>query len=198
MGKTIACPGRLNDQRGHYATIIGVHPTDGSQAPLTSARWDLVGQSVWLADGSGLLLTASDRPGAPMAVWYVSLPGGVVTRITRDLNDYHDLSLTTDASRLVAVQVHSVSSIWVAPEADARGAKQIRSEIGSLEVLAWTRDEQIVYRSSTGGSGADIWIMKADGSEAKQLTVGARVSRGLAVTPDGRYIIFLLRPRGPV
>jgi DNA-binding winged helix-turn-helix (wHTH) protein len=107
-GKTLACPGRLNDQRGHYATIIGLNLADGSQIPLTSARWDLVGQPVWLADGNGLLLTASDRPGAPMAVWHVSLPGGAVTRITHDLNDYHDLSLTTDASRLVAVQVHSV------------------------------------------------------------------------------------------
>src|ERR1044071_324666 len=32
--------------------------------------------------------------------------------------------------------------------------------------------------------------MKADGSNAKQLTVGARVARGLDVTPDGRHIIF--------
>jgi Tol biopolymer transport system component len=32
--------------------------------------------------------------------------------------------------------------------------------------------------------------MKADGSDARQLTVGARVSRGLAVTPDGSHIIF--------
>lgn len=189
-GKTIACPGRLNDQRGHYGAIIGVSLVDGSQAPLTSTRWDYVGQPVWLADGSGLLMTASDRPGAPKAVWHVGLPDRVATRITRDLNDYHDLSLTADANRLVAVQVHSISNIWVAPEADARDAKQIRSEIGLLEVLAWTPDEQIVYRSSAGGSGADIWIMKADGSDARQLTVGARVSRGLAVTPNGRHITF--------
>jgi Tol biopolymer transport system component len=32
--------------------------------------------------------------------------------------------------------------------------------------------------------------MNADGSEPKQLTAGALVSRGLAVSPDGRYIFF--------
>jgi len=188
-GKTIACPARLNDQRGHFGAVVGVHVADGKQTPLTSFRWNHVGQPVWLPDGSGLLLTASDRPGSPMQVWHVSLPSGEATRITRDLNNYDDLSLTADASRLAVVQVQSVSNIWVA-QSDSRGAKQVKSESGSLEVLAWTRDDRIVYRSSAGGNGADIWIMNADGTNAGQLTVGARVSRGLAVTPDGRHIIF--------
>jgi Tol biopolymer transport system component/DNA-binding winged helix-turn-helix (wHTH) protein len=189
--KTIVCPIGVNDQHGHYETIISVSATDGTQVPLTSARWNNVGQPVWLADGSGLLLTASDRPGSPRQVWQVSLQGGVATRITHDLSNYQDLSLTADASRLAAVQVQEVSNIWVAPEADARKARQISSEIGSLEVLAWTPDGQIVYRSSAGGEGADVWIMKADGSNAKQLTEGARASQGVAVTPDGRHIIFV-------
>lgn len=189
-GKTIACPARLNDRRGHFSAIVGVNAMTGTQAPLTSMRWNYVGQPVWLADGSGLLVTASDRPGAPMAIWHVSLPSGEATRITRDVNNYSDLTITGDMSRLVAVQVQSVSSVWVAPEVDARGAKQVKSETGSLETLAWTRDGRIVYRSNAGGNGADIWIMNADGSNARQLTVGARVGRGFTVTPDGNHVIF--------
>ncbi len=189
-GKTIACPARLNDQRGHYGALVAVNVTDGSQAPLTSTRWNYVGQPVWLPDGSGLLLAASDRPGSPMAVWHVGLQGGTVTRITHDLNNYNDLSITSDAARLAAVQVQSVSNIWVVRDLDTRGAKQIKSESGALEVLAWTRDDQIVYRSSAGGNGADLWIMNADGSNPRQLTVGARVSRGLTVSPNGRHVVF--------
>jgi len=189
-GKTIVVPARLNDERGHFGALVGVNVADGKQTPLTSFRWNYVGQPVWLPDGSGLLLTASDRPGSPMQVWHVSVPSGEASRITRDLNNYDDLSITADASRLAAVQIQSVSNIWVASEADARDPKQVKSESGALEVLAWTHDHQIVYRSSAGGNGADIWIMNADGSNARQLTVGAGVSRGLAVTPEGRYIIF--------
>jgi len=190
-GRTIACPIRLSDARGYFETIIAVNPTDGSQALLTSARWSLVGQSVWLPDSSGLLLTAVESEGSPMQVWHISLPGGVATRVTHDLNDYHDLSLTSEANHLVAVQVQAISNIWVASGSDGQDARQISSEIGSLEVLAWTTDGRIVYRSSAGGNGADIWIMNADGSNAKQLTVGARASRGLAVTPNGRHIVFV-------
>jgi len=55
--------------------------------------------------------------------------------------------------------------------------------------MAWTPGGQIVYRSNASGS-AEIWVMNADGSNPKQLTVDARASRGLAVSPDGRYIFF--------
>ena len=49
---------------------------------------------------------------------------------------------------------------------------------------------RVVYRSSAGG-GSDIWTINSDGSDARQLTVGAQASRGLTVSPDGRYIIFV-------
>jgi len=189
-GKTIACAVRLNDKGGHFDTILVVNPADGTQTPLGTQRWDLVGQPVWLPNNNGLLFTASERPGSPLQVWHVSVATGAAKRITHDLNSYFDLTITADASKFAAVQVHTVSNISVAANADEGNTTQISSEIGSLESLAWTRDGQIVYRSSAGGNGADIWIMKADGSNAKQLTVGARVARGLAVTPDGRRIIF--------
>ena len=188
-GKTIACQVRLNDERGQYETVIGVSVADGSQVPLTSERWSYTGQPVWLADGSGLLMTASEKATAPARVWRVALKSGEASRVTHDLNDYSDLSLAHDSSRLAAVQDHTVSSIWVAPEGDATRAKQISSDVGWIEDMAWTPEGRIVYRSNAGGS-AEIWVMNVDGSNPKQLTVDARVSRGLAVSPDGRYILF--------
>ncbi len=188
-GKTIACQARLNDERGQYETVVGVNIEDGSQVPLNSARWYYTGQPVWLADASGLLLTASESETAPLQVWHIALKGGEATRITHDLNNYHDLSLTKDSKRLMAVQNNSVSSIWVAPEADAGRARQIASDAGWIQEIAWTPDGRIVYRSNAGGN-AEIWVMNADGSNQKQLTTGARASRGLSVSPDGRYIFF--------
>jgi Tol biopolymer transport system component len=87
------------------------------------------------------------------------------------------------------VQDHSVSSIWVASEGEADQAKQIASEVGWIQEMAWTPDGRIVYRSNAGES-PEIWVMNADGSNPKQLTAGARANHGLTVSADGRYIFF--------
>jgi|CXWL01.1.fsa_nt_gi Tol biopolymer transport system component/DNA-binding winged helix-turn-helix (wHTH) protein len=188
-GKTIAAQVRLSDERGQYETILGVNVEDGSQTPLTSARWNYAGQPVWLAGGEGLLVTASERAGSPVQIWHIERTSGLATRVTNDLNDYHDLSLTSDSSRLVAVQDHSVSSIWVAPVDESSRARQIATETGLVTDMAWTPDGRIIYRSNAGGGG-DIWVVNADGSGSRQLTIGARATRGLAVSRDGRFIFF--------
>ena len=188
-GKIIACQVKLNDERGQYETVVGVSVEDGSQRPLTSKRWNYTGQPAWLADGSGLLVTADEGATGSVQVWHIALNGGDAARVTNDLNNYYDLSLARDSGRLAVVQEHSVSSIWVAPDADATRAKQITSDSGRIQELAWTPDGRIVYRSNEGGR-ADIWVMDADGSNPKQLTTGARASPGLSVSPDGRFIFF--------
>ncbi|HEY9401333.1 MAG TPA: DPP IV N-terminal domain-containing protein, partial [Pyrinomonadaceae bacterium] len=195
-GKTIACQVRLNDERGQFETVIGVSVEDGAQRPLTSERWHYTGQPVWYADGTGILVTASESATAPSQVWHIALKSGEVTRITNDLNSYYDLSLTRDSSQMVAVLDHSISSIWVAPEGDAGRARQIASDTGWITEMAWTPDGRIVYRSNAGGS-AEIWVMDADGSNPKQLTTGAHASRGLTVSPDNRYLFFASNRAGP-
>src|SRR5262245_5735370 len=189
-GKTIAAQARIHDERGQYETVICVGVEDGSQRILTSKRWNLfVGQPVWLADGSGVLVTAAESANTPVQVWHISLESGEATRITNDLNTYTDLSLTADSTRLAAVQINATSSIWIVPEGDAGRAKQIATDTGWIQEIGWTPDGRIVYRSNAVGT-ADIWVMNQDGSNAKQLTTGARANRGLAVSLDGRYIFF--------
>ena len=121
-GKTIACQVRLNDERGQYETVIGVSVADGSQLPLTSHRWYFVAQPAWLADGSGILVTAIETANAPEQIWHIALRSGQVTSITHDVNNYHNLSLTADSTRLAVLQDHILSSIWVASAAGAAGS----------------------------------------------------------------------------
>lgn len=188
-GKTIACQASLTDERGDYETIVGVSVEDGSQSLLTAKRWSFAGQPVWLADGSGLLVTGDESATTPVQVWHVALESGETTRVTQDLNNYYDLSLTRDGTRLAAVQEHIVSDIWIAPVGDSGRARRIASEAGWIQEMVWTPDGRILYRSNAGGT-AEIWVMNADGSNQKQLTSDARASRGLAVSPDGRHIFF--------
>jgi Tol biopolymer transport system component len=192
-GKTIACQGRLSDERRLYETVVGVDVGDGSERTLTSARWSHAGQPVWLADGSGLLVTASARATSPEQVWYISVAGGEARRVTHDLDDYHDLSLTRDSSRIAAVQDHTVSGIWVLPEADAGRARRFDFPLTvTSRFVRWSPDgKSVAYANSPGGL-ADIWLQPLDGSQPKRLT-DFRAEQIIAFdwSRDGRSLAFV-------
>ncbi len=185
-GKSIAYPVNQNDEKGRYETVMAVDIESRVVRKLTDERWQQVGQPRWLADG--LVLSASEAANGPNQLLHISLPGGTASRITRDVNDYQNLSLTSDAKTLAVVQNHTVSNIWTLGESMA-GSKQIMSEAGWLNELIWLQDGRLAYTSNAGGS-SDIWTMNADGTDVRQLTVGANARLGLAVTVDGKQFIF--------
>ena len=192
-GKTIACAA-VGFTGGLYVNVIAVRVEDGAVEPITAEKWFDVGRVAWLADGSGLLITATAQwSGFSSQVWYLSYPGGEAHKITNDLNDYSSLGLTGDSSVLVTVQAEHHSSIWTtAPNEDANRAKQITSGTNKYDGyydLSWTPDGKIVYESTASGN-EDIWIMNQDGSNQKQLTANAGINLFPSVSGDGRYIVF--------
>lgn len=185
-GKSIAFPVNQSDANGRYETVLAVDVDTGTERKLTDERWQQVGQSRWLADG--LVVSASETSTGPNQLWHIGLPDGTATRITRDLNSYRHLSLTSDAANLAVIQNHSVSNIWTLDQNGA-GAKQVMSEAGRFNEIIWLPDGRIAYTSNAGGT-SDIWTMNADGSGVRQLTVGANARLGLAVTADQKQFIF--------
>lgn len=191
-GKSIAFPVNQSDENGRYETVLAVDVDTLVERKLTDAHWQQVGQPRWLADG--LVVTAAETSTGPQQLWRISIPDGAATRITRDLNNYENLSLTTDAKTLAVIQDHVVSNIWTAVE-DGANAKQIMSEAGWLNELIWMPDGRLGYTSSAGGT-SEIWTMNADGSGVRQLTVGANARLGLAVTADEKQLVFAAERNG--
>ncbi len=175
------------------ATVVAVSVADGAEKPLTSHEWIFVSRLSWLPDGSGLVVEGNDPDFAGRdQLWLVAHPGGQVRRITNDLNSYRDATVSADSTSLATVQREQIAGIWVAPPGDLRRARQISSGTGALDGvdgLAWTPDGRIVY-SSTAGGKLDLWIMNADGSQARQLTTDPQAAFAPVVSPDGRTIVF--------
>lgn len=162
--------------------------------PLTARGWPYTGNVAWFSDGSGLAFIAREQRLGALQIWQTSYPGGEVRRITNDLNsyDFYSLTLTADASALVAVQSDSISQIWIAPEGDAARARLVTPRKNVQEGrygLGWTPDGRLVY-DSNANSYASIWIANADGTDAKPLTDGPADDFAPELSPDGRYIIF--------
>lgn len=192
-GKTIACVIGRDTLGSGPAHVAEVHVADGTLTPITTKGWYDIRRVAWLQDKGGLLILAADQAPAFNAqqIWHISYPGGEARRITTDIDDYVEMSLSTDSKSLVAVQSNTLSNIWIVPNLDASQAVQIKSGGDNQEGvigLSWTPDGRIVFHSLASGTD-DIWIMNGDGSDRRQLT-NESANYDLKVTPDGRYIVF--------
>jgi Tol biopolymer transport system component len=58
-----------------------------------------------------------------------------------------------------------------------------------MQDVAWTNDGRVVY-VSRASDGSNVWVWEPDATAPKQLTLNARNIHGLAVSPDGRYLVF--------
>ncbi|MEQ1921674.1 MAG: winged helix-turn-helix domain-containing protein [Pyrinomonadaceae bacterium] len=190
--RSLAFPVAQGDEKGRYETVLAVDVDTGAERKLTDTRWQQVGQPQWLADG--LVLTASESSTAPQQLWHISLPDGTATRVTRDVNNYQNLSLTSDGKTLAIIQNHAVSNIWTVGS-DGSAAKQVISEAGLFNEIIWLPDGRIAYTSNAGGT-SDIWTVDADGKNLRQLTVGANARLGLAATTDQKHLIFSAERNG--
>jgi Tol biopolymer transport system component len=189
-GHVIAVPidGESGGQR--LMSVVAVDAETGAETPVGTKRWDAVRSVGWLGR-DGLVLTAVEPGGSPQ-LWYLSYPSGEARRITNDLNSYDQVSVTADGSALVTVQTDRQSHLWVAPAADTRKATEITSGTGRFDVWpSWTPEGKIVYASNASGN-ADIWVVDADGRDARQLTTdpGYDTQAAVSVSPDGQTIAF--------
>ena len=190
-GKSIVC-GVGDDRFQRQMTLVVINVLDQTNSALTTERWDSIGRSVWLGDGSGIVFTASESgTTATRQIWHVSYPGGVARRLTQDLNSYLDVSITDDSSALVTAQTDLTSNIWVSPTLDIARARQLPgSRDDGAAGVSWTPEGRIVYVSSASGN-TEIWIMNQQGAELRQLTNDGATKFAPTVSPDGRYVVFV-------
>jgi eukaryotic-like serine/threonine-protein kinase len=188
-GERISYAVQSTDAKGFYMKLSEVRLADRAEQPVSPQRWLEVGQSAWLMDGSGLILTAQDENSSLYQLYYLSYPGGEARRLTNDLSDYRGVSLAADSDALLTIQSQTFTGIWLATKDDPNRISQITSGAGRYVDLSWTPEGTILYGSDASGT-ADIWEMDADGSNQRQLTAGAGRNYAPTASPDGRYVFF--------
>jgi Tol biopolymer transport system component/DNA-binding winged helix-turn-helix (wHTH) protein len=201
-GRMIACTAGVGRQGETSAWVLAVNVEDGSSAPIGSQTWTFVGQVAWLGDGSGLVISAWQRRWGVYGdqIWLLTFPEGKTRPVTKDLNNYESVSVSTNLAEpgaIITQRMDRVSRISIVSKgSDGFGAErsaQIQSGFSSAFSegfgLDWTPDERLVYGSQASGN-LDVWITTADGKHQKQLTRDAQIDFMPVVTPDGRHIVF--------
>jgi Tol biopolymer transport system component/DNA-binding winged helix-turn-helix (wHTH) protein len=193
-GSVIALGASVDDS-GSQGALFTIPASGGGLKQLTKIHWRDIERTSWLKDNSGIfMIGASQDSGDSRQVWLVDYPSGDFRRITSDLNSYDiGLSAASDGKNVLAVQHQQISNIWIAPADNFSGARQItfgafnRGDGG--EGIEWSANGKIIYTSMVANSPT-IWIMDADGSNAKELTPPGAADSTPSVTADGRFIVF--------
>ncbi|MGE0883511.1 MAG: protein kinase [Blastocatellales bacterium] len=192
-GKTIACPAGSNTG-GRHMFISEINVATGQEKPISSLRWSGVGRISWTRDGKGLVFGAMEQGSSLTQVWYISYPKGERQRITNDLNDYRDMLLTDNSRFLITVQSEAHVNVWLIPANNPSQIRQVTDGVGQRSGergLTWMPNGNLVYISRASGS-QDIWLMDVEGKSQQQLTTAeTRAEIYPAVSPDGRYIVFV-------
>lgn len=187
--KTIAFGIFESDKEKRYPQIVEIPAEGGDLKVIWKDEQNNFqpNRFIWLADKSGLLVTLSNSREFQTQIWRIDYADGSSRQITKDLNSYSSLSATADGKNLLSIQQDYLLSIWTVAAENPAQAKRVTE--GKMEGigLSWTPDNRIVYASNVSGN-PEIWMMKADGTEKKQLTSDKSLKLNPCVTGDGKYI----------
>ena len=119
-GQIIAASAGSVELGDSFREVVAVNLADGTEKTLTTRKWYWIDKIAWLADSSGLMMSANPQKShVHNQLWVLSYPNGEARQITNDSHNYTNVSLTADSRTLLAAHTELLTHLWLAPAGDA-------------------------------------------------------------------------------
>jgi serine/threonine protein kinase/sugar lactone lactonase YvrE len=190
-GKTILCV--INQPKDALAGLMAVDANTGQQR-LVSSSQDGIGSQTWMPDGKGLLALYSDHSTnyTRAQIVFVSYPDGKVTPITRDTNNYSDLSLAANGQVLATVLSEGRWNLSVMSATGAGADARPIGPVVNFTNVAWTHDGRVINDTDNSLH----WVNPDTGAKGAFATQEGSFAGDPWACSDGRYLVFLLLAGG--
>lgn len=163
-GKSIAFATGQSDNAANEFSLMKIDLTSGKEEEITAKKFFNIKNLAWLPNQNGWLITASVIPNKRFRIWQVGTLGEVEP-VTNDSENYSILSLDQKANLLVSTQIKEDYSLYLF-QTENPSFKQI---LAGATYAAFAQNGKIVFSSPMSGNN-EIWSIKPDGSEQRQLT----------------------------
>jgi serine/threonine protein kinase/Tol biopolymer transport system component len=186
-----------------YLDVVSI--SDGHRHTVTRNAW-LKG-FCWLPASAGFLYSSARRSTLRYPLTFDLRVVERDGRNDRQLTFGDDSYVQPDArhaGQMVVARIRSRSDLWKipvigSPEENTRNAVRITRQTGQVQTPSVSPDErEIVYLSDSGGHG-NLWIVRTDGSGARQLTFERDPEVGIGLplwSPAGHTIVFVVDREG--
>lgn len=152
----------------------------GEQTDLTDQKFFQISDFAWLKDQNGFVFTGSETLGATSRIWSFNYETRLVENITKDANEYVNISLNNSQDKLLATTLSADFGIF-AGTAPSKNRYLTQARDG----FSFAPGNKIVYAGDAAGS-EDIWIMNDTGTNQRQLTTDKAVDAYPLVSTDNR------------
>ena len=186
----------IRHRQAATATLLAFDAASGEPRELLSVRDDLT-HTQWLPDGSGIIFVrrgALGLAGDGGQLWLKPFPRGEPRRITNDLFDYRQSSVTSDGAVLTAIGQDVQSQLGIVP-LDGSPPRRIPSErYDGIWGFSQLRDGSFISSTIVNGQ-PQIMRLSADGTQRTALTT-TRVNTAPVVSPDESTIAMISIDQG--
>ena len=186
-GATIAIA-ELDASSGIFVGSVAVYDaTTGKRDELQTIKGGIPESLAWLADGKGIVKSGYELANSvARQVSLLDYPKGRNRRVTNDVDDYLQVSVSSGDEAISAVRRSILSDLWLADPAggDPKPLTSFRNAERSPFGLAACPDGSYLYAAARDQS-IQVWAVDGAGGVPKPVTEGATVAVRPSCLPHG-------------
>jgi eukaryotic-like serine/threonine-protein kinase len=179
-GQSIA----FDSNAGGTYQIYVINAEGGRARALTTGPTNNFGAN-WSHDGRSIYFT-SNRSGE-MQIWKIPAAGGAPLQVTRNGGESPEVS--PDGRWLYYIKRGGADGVWKTP-IDGGGESRIISSVYRNNFAATAEGLYFAPAPETGGTSSVRFLNFVSGVTSEIVKIEKPVDLGLAVSPDGRYLLF--------
>ena len=151
------------------------------------------GATRWLPDGSGVLFIGREADtagnGAGGQIFLQPYPSGPLRRITNDVMQYRNISLSQDGRSLISVGYDVGGRLYVQPVAGGEAMTVASERYDGAFGIDWSPDGSNLVFTRIVNNTPQIWMIARDGSGAHPLVSDGSL-RLPVLTRDNQSLVF--------
>jgi eukaryotic-like serine/threonine-protein kinase len=182
----------LKDSQSGTWVLTTINPASGAEQRFDGS-YVFASATGWLPDGSGVLFIGRNADtsgnGAGGQIFLQPYPSGPVRRITNDVMQYRNISLSKDGSRLISVGYDVGGRLYVQPVTGGDAMTVAAERYDGAFGIDWSPDGSTIVFARSVNNIPQIWMMARDGSGAHPLVSDGAV-RFPVLTRDNQSLVF--------